>query len=354
MPRRGEHTPRKIPGDPLDPYGFPQMVADFCEWMGIKGYSPRTIDGRHQMLSYLTRWLLDRGVDRPSEVTKPMLDRYQRWLFHYRQSNGKPLTFRSQHTRLVPVRAFFKWAAKENRILYNPASELELPKLERRLPKAVLTASEAEQVMAIPDLATPTGLRDRAILETFYSTGIRRTELTNLQVFDLDTERRTLMVRQGKGRKDRLIPIGERALAWNTKYLDDTRERWAPTPDPGWLFLTIDGTPFSPGRLTQLVRRYVTAADLGQTGACHLFRHTMATVMLDGGADLRHIQAMLGHADISTTQIYTHLSVTQLQAIHTATHPAAKNTPHPDPDTTRPIEEAQKHPDPDDDTNSSS
>ncbi len=249
MPRRGQHTPRKVPGDPLDPYGFPQMVAEFCESMGIKGYSPRTIESRHQMLSYLARWLLDRGVDRPAEVTKPMLDRYQRWLFHYRQQNGKPLTFRSQHTRLVPVRAFFKWAAKENRILYNPASELELPKLERRLPKAVLTASEAEQVMAIPDLTVPTGLRDRAILETFYSTGIRRSELANLQVFDLDTERRTLMVRQGKGRKDRLIPIGERALAWNTKYLDDTRQRWAPAPDPGWLFITIDGTPFSPGRL---------------------------------------------------------------------------------------------------------
>jgi integrase len=176
-------------------------------------------------------------------------------------------------------------------------------------------------------LADPLGLHDRVMLELFYATGLRRSELTRLRVFDLDIERLTLAVRQGKGRKDRMIPTGERAAAWAARYLADTRPRLAVEPDDGILFLTVDGTPFSPDRLTGLVADYVKRSGVGKPGACHLFRHTMATLMLEGGADIRFIQQMLGHADISTTQIYTEVSLRQLRAIHTATHPAAQNTP---------------------------
>lgn len=331
MPRRGERLPRQVPGDQLDPFGFPRMVGEFCEWMGTRGLSDKTIDDRHKLLGYLAGWLLERGITRPAEVTKPVLDGYQRWLFHYRRPDGKPLTFRSQHTYLVPVRAFFKWAARENRILYNPASELELPRIERRLPKHVLSIEEVEAVLAQPDLTEPTGLRDRAMLEVLYSTGIRRAELAHLELFDLDTERHTLLVRQGKGKKDRMVPIGERAIAWIDRYLADARPKFAPTPDDGVLFLTTDGTAFSPGRLTQLARRHVNAAQLGKSGACHLFRHTMATLMLEGGADIRYIQAILGHVRLETTEIYTRVSIRQLQAIHAACHPGATNTRHRSP-----------------------
>ena len=119
----------------------------------------------------------------------------------------------------MPVRAFFKWAARNRIVLYNPASEIELPKVEHRLPKPPLTAAEAEQVLAMPDLKSPIGVRDRAMLEVLYSTGIRRAELAHLAVFDLDVARRTLLIRQGKGSKDRMVPIGERALAWVDRYL---------------------------------------------------------------------------------------------------------------------------------------
>ncbi|MGH9150389.1 MAG: site-specific tyrosine recombinase XerC [Acidimicrobiales bacterium] len=305
MPRRGERFPRTVPGDRSDPFGFPRLVGEFCEWMGTRGLSERTIDDRHKLLGYLAGWLLERGITRPAEVTKPVLDGYQRWLFHYRRADGRPLTFRSQHTYLVPVRAFFKWAARDNRILYNPASELELPRIERRLPRYVLSVEEVEAMLAQPDLSEATGVRDRAMLEVLYSTGIRRAELANLALYDLDGERGTLLVRQGKGKKDRMVPIGTRAIAWIDRYLTDARPRFAPTPDDGVLFLTVDGAAFSPGRLTQLARRHVNAAKLGKSGACHLFRHTMATLMLEGGADLRYIQQMLGHADIATTTIYT-------------------------------------------------
>lgn len=288
MGRRRE--PWRFPGDPTDPFGFCALVADWCEWVGAHGYSPRTIENRQRMLAHLVVWLDERGVTRPVDVTRPMLERYQRWLFHYRKRDGTPLTFRSQSQRLLPVRAFFKWAARQHHLVHNPASELELPKVEKRLPRPALTAAEAEQVLSMPDLSTPAGVRDRAMLETLYSTGIRRIELGGLAVFDIDHDRHTLLVRQGKGRKDRLIPIGERALVWIDRYHHQARPQWAREPDNGILFLTANGDGFSLDRLTQLARHYVTASGVGKQGACHLFRHTLATLMLEGGADLRYIQ----------------------------------------------------------------
>jgi integrase/recombinase XerD len=149
-------------------------------------------------------------------------------------------------------------------------------------------------------------------------------EVIHLTVFDLDQERGTLMVRQGKGKKDRMVPIGERAIAWIARYLNEARPQLVMPPDPGTLFLTQEGEEISTHRLSQLVRDYVAEADLGKTGACHLFRHTCATLMLEGGADIRYIQEMLGHVELSTTQIYTQVSIRKLKAVHTLTHPGAK------------------------------
>ena len=324
MPRRGERKRRRLPGDPTDPRGFSTMASQYLEWMAIKNYSPRTVENRHLYLGYFITWCEERGVTRPQEVTKPILERYARWLYHLRREDGRPLSFRAQHSRLVPVRAFFKWAARQNLLLFNAASELELPKLEQRLPKAVLTAAEADQVLNQPDVEDVLGVRDRSILEVLYSTGMRRAEVIGLGRYDLDVDRGTVMVRQGKGRKDRMIPIGERALAWLDRYVTEVRPELVVEPDDGTLFLTNEGTPFTPSRMTQLVRGYVVAAELGKSGACHLFRHTMATLMLEGGADIRFIQQMLGHAKLETTQIYTQVSIRQLKKIHSATHPGAR------------------------------
>ena len=325
MGRRGDKTPARIPGDLRDARGFVRLVGEFETWMGVHGYSTATIENRRRMLAFFIVWLDERGVTRPADVTRAMVERYQRWLFHYRKTGGDPLTFRSQAQRLLAIRAFYKWAAKERKVLYNPAAELELPKVERRLPRAALTATEAEAVLAVPDVSTSVGLRDRAMLEVLYSTGIRRAELAGLHLHDIDLERRTLLVRQGKGKKDRLIPIGGRALDWIDRYLLTARPGLAAEPDDGVLFLTVDGTVFSPDRLTQLARDHVEHSGVNKQGACHLFRHTMATLMLEGGADIRYVQQMLGHADISTTQIYTQVSIHQLAAIHAATHPGASN-----------------------------
>jgi integrase/recombinase XerD len=293
----------------------------------VRNYSEYTIKNRRVHIGFFLVWCAERSLTEPSDVTRPVLEQYQRHLFHYRQKNGQPLSFRSQHSRLVPLRVWFRWMARERYILNNPASELELPRLGIRLPKHVLTIHEVEQVLAQPNIHDPLGLRDRALMETLYSTGMRRLELARLKLYDLDTERGTVTIRQGKGNKDRIIPIGDRAAAWIEKYVRESRALLAVEPDDGTVFLSNAGEPFSLDHLSDLVRVHVDAAlsvdgKPGKRGACHLFRHTMATLMLEGGADIRYIQQMLGHADLSTTQIYAQVSIRQLKQIHTATHPA--------------------------------
>lgn len=209
----------------------------------------------------------------------------------------------------------------ENHILYNPAADLEVPTPPRQLPKVLLSFAEVEQVLNQPDVTTPMGMRNRAMLETLYSTGIRRSELAHLSLFDVDTGRATLMVRKGKGGKDRLLPPGARAARWIDRYRDEVRPLLIREPDPGTLLVADYGEPFARNRLSDMVKRYLRPAGI-EHGACHAFRHAMATHMLDNGADIRFIQVMLGHSELTTTEIYTQVSITKLQEIHARTHPA--------------------------------
>ena len=307
----------KSPSTPLE-----LLLEKHLDDLLLKNYSEYTVKNRRVHIGFFLAWVADRGITEPVEVTCTVLEAYQRYVFHYRKKNGEPLGFNGQHDRIVPLRVWFKWMARQHHILHNPASELKLPRVGMRLPKAVLTANEAERVLRQPNIHDPLGLRDRAIMETLYTTGMRRLELVNLKVWDLDIERATVAIRQGKGKKDRIIPLGDRTALWVRKYLDESRPGLVSEPDDKVVFLSNAGEPFALDYLTEMVRGYVDAANIGKSGACHLFRHTMATLMLEGGADIRFIQAMLGHADLKTTQIYTHVAVRQLQEIHRATHPA--------------------------------
>jgi integrase/recombinase XerD len=313
---------KKRKPDPQPASPLAATMEQHLEALRSQNYSEYTVKNRRVHIGFFLAWANEHGLTDPLDITRPILERYQRYLFHYRQKNGQPLSFRSQHSRLVPLRVWFRWMARQRLILHNPASELELPRLGHRLPKHVLTISEAEQVLAQPDVTNALGLRDRALMETLYSTGMRRLELASLKLYDIDTERGTVMIRQGKGKKDRVIPIGERAAAWIDKYVRESRPQLVVEPDDGTVFLSNAGELFSLDHLSDLVRVHVDASKIGKRGACHLFRHTMATLMLEGGADIRYIQAMLGHTDLKTTEIYTQVSIRQLKQIHTATHPA--------------------------------
>lgn len=206
----------------------------------------------------------------------------------------------------------------------NPAADLELPrKPNKTLPRS-LSLAEVHAVLNRPDVADPLGIRDRAILETFYSTGIRRRECSRIDVDDLDRERGLLAVRKGKGGKDRVVPIGERALYWLGLYLEKTRPLLETPQSERALFLSGYGERLSAGYIGNWVRRVIDAAGIARTGSCHLLRHSCATHMLENGADIRFIQQLLGHARLDTTQIYTDVSIVQLREVHARTHPHAR------------------------------
>ena len=311
--------------DYSDSAGMPMLCRSFLEYMAVVNFAPRTIEARGKDLQAFFQWCQERELLRADEVTKPILEAYQRQLYRYRKTNGKPLGFTTQQSRLISIKAYFKWLTRQNYIPSNPASELELPRTERRLPMTPLTTREVETILIQPDLSDPIGVRDRALLETLYSTGIRRMEVVGLQLDDVLIEKGAIMVRQGKGRKDRVTPIGGRALQWIERYCEDVRPRLAMEPYERTLFLSLYGEAISPDYLTRLVGQYVRKADIGRTGSCHLFRHACATLMLENGADMRYVQSMLGHDCIASTQIYTELSIRQLKKVHALTHPAAGN-----------------------------
>lgn len=306
-----------------DPQGMGALCNAYMEWGRVHNFSDHTIDHAFRYLGAFIEWADARGLTKPGEITKPILERYQRWLFHYRKANGDPLSFSTQKCYLVPLRSWFRWLAKHNHILFNPASELELPKQTQALPKGILTVAEADMVMSQPDVADSLGLRDRAILETFYSTGMRRLELAGLGVYDIDRERGTIHIHRGKGKKDRVVPVGERALHWIDRYQQDARPKLLVSGRAtNVLFLTHHGEEFTLYRLSQLVQEYITAADIGKKGSCHTLRHTMATLMVEAGCDIRFLQVILGHASLKTTEIYTQVSIRKLVEVHRATHPA--------------------------------
>jgi integrase/recombinase XerD len=295
-------------------------VAQFLEWSAVVGYSPDTIHIRETTLGWFLDWCDERSVQSPRELTRTVIDRYQHHLHHHRKANGQPLTYGSQINRLNPLRAFCKWLVRENLLLYDPAAALMLVRPPKRLPQ-VPTREQVETILNGADVSTDDGIRDRAMMEVFYSSGLRRAELMRLKRHEADLAAQVIWVRQGKGRKDRVVPIGARACAWVQKYLADVRPRAVQGQDPEVLFLMDTNQAFTKSALTYRLSLYVRAAGLAH-GSCHLLRHAMATHMLENGADIRYIQAILGHSDLETTAVYTHVAITKLKEVHAATHPA--------------------------------
>jgi integrase/recombinase XerD len=267
----------------------PNNSQDYLVWLASHGYAEGTVLGRRHHLIDLAEFMDEGEVSDPACVTPSLLDSYQRHLFHYKKRDGRPLSFRTQAQRLIPEKGFFAWLVRCGHLAYDPAASLVLPKTEHRLPEAVLSVEEVESVLASPDTTTTLGLRDRAILEVFYSTAIRRNELIALRIADINHSRGMLFVRQGNVARDRHVPIGERARAWVERYCDEARPTLSPPPDVDTLFLTVTGGSFAPDVMSKMVTAYMRAGAPAKHGSCHLFRHTTATLMLDASADVRYV-----------------------------------------------------------------
>lgn len=295
---------------------FASYLQHYLEYLRIRQYSGETITKHETAISRLIDWLALREITEPEDVTYPVLQRYQRHLHLLRLDNGKPLAAATQRNYLGAIKTFFQWLMRQNHIPSNPAEALELPRTPKKLPARILSQEELGTLFALPDTGTPTGLRDRAILETLYSTGVRRAELGGIRVHDLHPDQGIVAIRQGKGNKDRMVPIGRSALKWIQRYLERGREALVTPPDEGILFLTDRGEPFRKTRLSGLVKRYLNRAGIQGKGSCHIFRHTLATHLVDAGVEMAIVQEILGHENPQTTQVYARVAIGHLKAAH--------------------------------------
>jgi integrase/recombinase XerD len=308
------------------PTPAPEVLLDrYFLSLRLLNWSKETVDRRSFSIGTFITWFRDRGIDCVTEITSETIEAYRRSLYHHRNKrSGKPIKFCTQASYLSAIRHWLAWLHDEGWTKSNPAENLQLPKEEQRLPSSYLKLEEIETVIHSIDLTTPSGLRDRAIFETFYSTAMRRGKLITLKIDDINRDSGLVTLHQAKGRKDRVVPIGQRALDWIEKYERDARPSLLADPTDV-LFITTLGNSFHPNNLTALVRSYLTAAGIKKRGACHMIRHTTATLMLEGGADLRSLQTLLGHESLNTTQIYTHVTIQRLREVHDRTHPGAKD-----------------------------
>ena len=304
-----------------DPLSLSGLVDQWLQTLETKGYAEQTLATNTWALKTFLGWAAERDLVQPDQIKKPMLESYQRWLYRYRKANGQPLGITTQRARLGALQRFFAWLCRQNLLHANPAADLELPrKRPRNLPKA-LTPDEINRILNLPDIADPLGIRDRAMLELFYATGLRRSELVGLDHEDLGPGLGVLRVR-GKGSKQRMVPLGPRALHWLTRYLAEVRPVLATDLNEHALFLSGYGERFSASYVGNWVRKQMDKAEIGRTGSCHLLRHSCATHMLEGGADIKIIQQLLGHARLDTTQIYTEVGIQTLREVHARTHPS--------------------------------
>ena len=303
-------------------------VHAHLRWAEVSRLAPMSLVLRQRGLARFVAWAHERGLRHPRELTRQVLEAYQRHLYLARsQRDGAPLGLRTQQQLIGAVRGWCKWLTRDGHIPANPAADLEMPRMPRSLPRTLLSVDQVRQLMAQPDTLGLTGVRDRAMLELLYGTGMRRSELMNLQLGDVDLAQATVFIRQGKGRRDRYVPMGASARHWVARYAAEVRPMLtAQVQDTqsGWtLFLTDYGEPFEQNRLSGMVAGHLRRIGV-EHGSCHALRHACATHMLEAGAELRYIQVLLGHADISTTQIYTHVAIGKLMAVHAATHPGAQ------------------------------
>jgi integrase/recombinase XerD len=279
-----------------------------------RGLSPNTIAAYRSDLHKLQAWAASR--EQAFEAVRPR--DVAAFLAHLRALG---LSARSAGRAVHAIRGFFRFLVREEKLAEDPMENVRSPRPFKPLPR-FLSRAQVEALLQAPDLATPLGLRDKAILETMYASGLRASEVTQLRTENIDTDLGLLRI-FGKGRKERLVPIGSSALAAIVRYEREGRPSLLRTKKTRELFLNHSGGALSRMGLWLIVRRHALAAGVARVLTPHVLRHSFATHLLENGADLRALQAMLGHADISTTEIYTHVTRERLRQVFDKFHPRA-------------------------------
>jgi integrase/recombinase XerD len=299
-----------------------EALAGFLTHRGAVGYSNETIHGAGCFLRRFINHLAGQGITTAQEVTRDQILRYLSYLnTEYRTATGNSIAKSTYYTRVGMIRSFFNWLLDTGEILLSPVPEPpQFTREEQTLPRALSEAQTMTLLEACPAHSLA-GVRDRAILELFYSTGIRRGELVNLNVNDFSPERSELLIIQGKGRKDRLVPVGEYAAGYLNAYLQLVRP-WQAAPDEPALFVSVHhGRRLCSRSINTIIHKVAERSGISRKVSPHTLRHCMATHLLRGGADIRHVQAILGHALIKTTAVYTHLDLTDLKRVVKESHP---------------------------------
>jgi len=311
-----------------------RLLALYGEELPLR-CSPRTVEGYLRNVRYFLGWLFEHGLGL-ADVRRQEVEAYQGSLYALRGKDGRPYSASTQQGRLVAVQSFFRFLVKRGHLISDPAALIELPREERRLPRVILSPGEAVRILGAAKEKTARGLRDRAILETLYATGVRASELAGLRPGEVDTEERVLRVVMGKGRKDRVVPLTPSAARAIEEYLIHGRPKllspeWKVVGRPlagkkkaALLFLSDQGGQLQRAVLSRIVKKYARGARVRKPVTCHTFRHSVATHLLRGGADIRHIQMLLGHESLQTTERYTRVEVQDLRRVVSRAHPRGR------------------------------
>lgn len=304
--------------------------ARFVEWLEARNYSPRTRSDYNRSVRDFLGWLAENTeAGSISDVAPVMVQNYQLALCHPpAHTDGTParaLSLGAQGCRLAAVKTFFAWLADTQQIAHNPAALIQPPKQARTLPRDILTQDEARRLLEATPTRKPLDIRNRAILEVLYATGIRRAELLALTIYDADLQTRTLRIEQGKGRRARLVPLTESACAALKLYLSEARGGYVGATSETALFVSSkSGQPITDNDACRIVREAAKRAGISKRITPHTLRHSCATHLLQERADIRQIQKLLGHRRLSTTEIYTHVEIGDLQEVITRCHPREK------------------------------
>ena len=298
-----------------------ELIAVYLKNLKVLGRSYYTIRGAKYGLRDFVSFLVTEQLYGLEDLNVDVLREYQQELAFRLTAKGKLLSLRSQSQHLGVLRGFTRFLKDKDYLVHDPGEAIQLPKKPRRLPKTILSPGEVKHLMNAPNLRTNSGYRDRIILEILYDTAIRRAEISHIKLTALDLAAGYIHI-QGKGNKDRVVPLSKRVCEIVQTYILAVRPSFVNGDDPGYLILNRWGAKMNVNGIWAVVKRCARLAGIKKTVTTHTFRHTCATHMLKNGAPVRHIQEMLGHESLESTQIYTHVTINDLKAIHTKYHPS--------------------------------